>query len=408
MAMVPSRYVNLASARARFGARVDRLAPYLLQSDVPADAAVTAVRPWPRRERMALIDRALDGERFADEPRLRPLVDLVDGVRELPVWFDERRAALGARAFVRSGMVGGIVLGAKALVYGYAAPGGNKPLVLSGRLEGPAAARRLDETARFVQAVTAPGGMVPGRDGWRITIRVRLMHAEVRHMIVSSPKVEWDNDVWGLPINQHDMAATTLLFSLVTLDGIRQFGLTPSSDEIDGYYHLWRWVGTVIGVVPELLSDTELAARTLAELIEATQLGPDDDSRTLVQALLDSGHSAPTEERRQRARRMRPLSEGLCRALIGDELADKLGVPSTRWAHALDVVRVALRGLEAARTRSAALDERLVRVGTEYWLTVLREGMLNATETFNLPDELKGLAGFRGVRQAMRSHGARS
>jgi hypothetical protein len=36
--------------------------------------------------------------------------------------------------FLRPGLLGGLVLGLRSLVYGYAAPAGNKPLVFSGRL----------------------------------------------------------------------------------------------------------------------------------------------------------------------------------------------------------------------------------------------------------------------------------
>src|SRR5436190_2004130 len=83
----------------------------------------------------------------------------------------------------RRGLLGGLVLGARSLIYGYASPAGNKPLVLSGRLR-EAAAPRLHETSKFVSAIVRPGGLRPGGEGWRISVRVRLMHAQVRRMIL--------------------------------------------------------------------------------------------------------------------------------------------------------------------------------------------------------------------------------
>ena len=87
----------------------------------------------------------------------------------------------------------------RSLVLGYASPAGNKPLMLSGRLKEQAL-KRLNETARFVQAVCRPGGMRPLADGWQITVKVRLIHAQVRRMILKSGK--WDEGAWGAPVNQ--------------------------------------------------------------------------------------------------------------------------------------------------------------------------------------------------------------
>src|SRR6201999_4575822 len=56
----PSRFTNLDTARARFGDKVDRLAPYLFQGDPLADAAAEALSGSPPGQRRALIDEALD------------------------------------------------------------------------------------------------------------------------------------------------------------------------------------------------------------------------------------------------------------------------------------------------------------------------------------------------------------
>ncbi|MEZ4249513.1 MAG: hypothetical protein R3B99_14890 [Polyangiales bacterium] len=45
----------------------------------------------------------------------------------------------------------------------------------------------------------------------------------MRRLLLRSER--WKSELWGAPINQHDMAATSLLFSVVFLSGIRQFGV---------------------------------------------------------------------------------------------------------------------------------------------------------------------------------------
>ena len=382
----PARYLATASARAEFGDRVARLAPFLSVCDPLADAAVAALAERPGS--LALIDRILDGGVAAAPEAPAALRQLVEAVERVPVWVDWRAIDRGGRVLVRSGVLGGIVLGAKALTYGYASPSGNKPLVLSGRLR-ESAPRRLNETSRFVQAVTRPGGLLRQADGFKITVKVRLMHAQVRRMILRSGR--WLPDRWGAPINQHDMAATTLLFSIVTLDGLRQLGVHVSEDEGADYLHLWRYVGHLMGVDDELLPATERDASSLGRLMFATQGPPDDDSRALVRALLEASEQQGSDEERTRARRLRPVAHGICRGLIGDTLADQLAIAATPMRHLVPVVRAVVGTLERARRQSRGLERALARLGERYWDTVVSRGLHHATHDFALPHRLAGL-----------------
>ncbi|HEX2573443.1 MAG TPA: oxygenase MpaB family protein [Polyangia bacterium] len=381
----PARYCQLTEARRRFGDRVDRLVPYFYAVDPLADAVVKALAERPIGYGPTMIDRY-----FTEGPESAPkapaaLRDLYDFAHAVPPWVDWDAIERGGRLLRRAAVLGGMVLGARALVFGYASPGGNKPLVFSGRLREQAA-RRLNETSRFVQAVTSSGGLRPGGDGVLITLKVRLMHAKVRHMILASGR--WQPEVWGAPINQHDMAATTLLFSLITIEGLRILGLHITPAEADDYMHLWRYVGHLIGVTPELLPGGEREAARLRDLIHATQAPPDDDSRDLVRALLHSGEQAGSAEQRARARRFRSFVEGMCRGLIGDTLADQLGVPRTTWSNAVRAIRTMTTGFELARRRSATLEDQMVRLGESYWMRVVREGLAGATADFALPERL--------------------
>jgi hypothetical protein len=192
---------NAELARARYGDLPARLVPYLDRGDALADAALEALRGSSAAEREAIIESALnDG---GDVPA--PLAALVAEARHVPFWLDERRLERAHEVFLRGGVLGGITLGLCSLVHGYAAPAGNKPLAFSGRLK-ERADRRLAETGRFVTDVTAPGGLRPGAGGWRSVLRVRLMHAQVRRLLLESGR--WSFEAWSHPINQHDMLAT--------------------------------------------------------------------------------------------------------------------------------------------------------------------------------------------------------
>lgn len=384
--MVPTRYTHLDAARARFGDRVDRLAPYLLRSDPVADAVIEAFEALPSRRGWAMLEQAFAKGISAvpDAPEaLRALFAEIDHV---PVWVDWATIDRGGELLFRAGLLGGIVLGAKSLVLGYVSPAGNKPLVLSGRLQQQAS-RRLNETSRFVQAVCRPSGLRRHGDGFAITVKVRLIHAQVRRMILRSGR--WDEARWGLPINQHDMAGTQLLFSLEVLEGLRDLGLRIPSDEAESYMHLWRYVSRLIGVDPEISVTSELDARALVDLIAATQALPDDDSRALVRALLDSPQeAAKTDEARRRAVVITHLGQGFVRGLLGEEMADALGVPRTPWRYAMEVARAATRATELLRETVPSAREALIDNGHRYWDRVVEIGLAGATAEFRPPERL--------------------
>jgi hypothetical protein len=384
--MFPSRFTGLNEARAHFGDRVDRLGPFLTRVDTLADDAVASIQVMPAGAGWQLFEQAArDGLAAVTDPpaSFRALFAQAERV---PVWVDWPIIARGGGVLLRAGALGGLVLGLKSLVLGYTSPAGNKPLVFSGRLEEHAA-RRLNETARFVQATITPGGMLPHGPGWQITLKVRLIHAHVRSLILRSGR--WDDASWGAPINQHDQAGTSLLFSLAVLQGLRQLGLRIAPDDAEAYIQLWRWSGWVMGIEHELLPATETEALHLAEIIAATQAPPDEDSRRLTRALLESPLRAmKTERDRANARRAVRFSAAMCRALVGDEIAEHLAVPRTSWRHLVPVVKRLVSSVDLVRAHVPFADAPALRAGVRYWDRVVAAGFAGAATEFVLPRRL--------------------
>ena len=391
--MIPARYTNLDVARARFGDRVDRLAPFLLRTDPLADEAVLSMAALGPGRGFALAEEMLDRGPDAAPAAPAALRAFFAETARIPAWVDWPTIDRAGDALLRSGILGGLVLGAMSLPLGYASPGGNKPLVFSGRLTEQAP-RRLSETSRFVQAVCRPRGVRPGADGFKITLKVRLMHAHVRAMLLRSGR--WDEARWGAPINQHDMAATTLLFSLVLMEGLRRFGLVIEHEEGERYMALWRYVGHLSGVDAELLPASQLEARALGELIAATQGPPDDDSRALVRALVDSPLAAARTPGELRGARVRAqLARGLVRGLVGEELADGLGITATPWQNVMRVFRsFAVVGDRAARFSPRA-RQKAVLAGEKYWDDVVKLGLSGGPYDFRPAERLARAVGAR-------------
>jgi hypothetical protein len=380
----PARFTNLDEARRQYGDRVDRLGGFLTRVDPLADDVVASFETTPGG--WQLFERAA-AHGIASVPKAPDsLRALFDAVSRAPLWVDWETVDRGGEVLMRAGALGGLVLAYRSLVLGYASPAGNKPLVLSGRLEQQAA-RRINETARFVQATITPGAMRPHGEAWQITLKVRLIHAHVRRMIRRQPGL-WD-EAWGAPINQHDQAGTSLLFSVAVLDGLRELGVRIGRANAEAYMHLWRWSGWLMGVDPELLPATESEGMRLGYLIHATEGPPDDDSRRLTRALLEAPlRVAKTPRERANALRAVQFGAAMCRALIPQEMADHLAVPHTPWRYVVPLVRQLVSSMERVRTHVPLCDVPAMWAGTRYWNRVVAEGLADGA-TFGLP---KGLA----------------
>jgi hypothetical protein len=386
---VPSRFLATAEARRRFGERLDRLAPYLTRVDPLADAVVEAFSALPPAEGFRLLERALAGGIGAVPGAPAPLRALFEHVDRVPFWVDWAAVERGGLAFLRAGMLGGLVLGLESLVLGYASPGGNKPLVFSGRLQEQAP-RRLAETSRFVHAVSQAGGLRRSGDGFAITVKVRVMHAQVRRLLWQSGR--WRAGAWGEPVNQHDMIATILLFSVAMLDGFDKLGYRFSPRESDDLVHLWRYVGHLMGVEGDLLPASRAEALETAAMIRATQGPPDDDARTLVAALLSGPlRGVRTEAELRAVQRCLPVIHGICRALLGDELADQLAVPRSPWARALPALRP-LASAAALAHRLPLFGDLALDQGDRYWKTTVSTGLGRTPADFAPPERFVGTA----------------
>jgi hypothetical protein len=323
---------------------------------------------------MEMVDQAIRSgvASVADAPP--ELVALFAELERVPPWVDPEALDRGGELLFRAGWFGGLAL-AHSLLFGYASPAGNKPLVLSGRLLD-AVPRRLAETSRFVEQTCVPGGLRRGREGYAITVKVRVMHATIRKMLLASP--HWRLEDWAVPANQHDMGATSLLFSVVVVETLRRFGFLFDDEEVDRYMQLWRYSGYLMGVHPDVLPAGEREARRLAEMIAATEEGPDEDSRRLSRAMFASGEdpqrATPAEV--EKAKRMIKLGQGLIRGVMGERLADLLDVPRHEYRFAFPAVAAVVRTAELAAARAPAsirarYREAGLRSGRAYWSSIV-------------------------------------
>jgi hypothetical protein len=370
---------------AEHGEGADAYARFLVMADPLADAVAAAFTTLPAGRGRRLLERALDHGIDAVPDDVPALADLFAQLDDVPYWVDWDRIHRGGELFLRSGAFGIAVLALSSLPITYSSPGGNKPLVFTGNLLRRAP-RRLAETASFAVASSRPGGLHRFGDGFKSTVKVRLMHAQVRRLLWRSGR--WQGDDWGAPINQVYLAGTNLALSAVLLDGLERLGFRFTSEEGEALLHLWRYSGYLSGVDPALLCSTRAEARWLGELILRREGPPDADSRALVEALMTATYFPAMDRWRWRV----AAAYGLSRSLIGDRLADDLGYPRSPWRMAVP----ATRPLVAAGTAVRAV-RRLVPgggpgaldAGARAWEWTIEQVLAGARAEFRPPDRLQ-------------------
>ncbi|RMG63360.1 MAG: DUF2236 domain-containing protein [Bacteroidetes bacterium] len=215
------------------------------------------------------------------------LADFVHRHSSLPSWADAQQLRRAGTVFLDHGPKFLVYLYYLSLPTLYSCAKGAQVLALTGRLMPERVgherfSRRIAETGQFILDVMSPGGLQTGGKGIATTLRVRLIHAAIRHFL---PPDRWET-AWGRPINQEDLALTLMTFCISMFRGLERTGIALSPPDAEAYFHAWRVVGYLLGVEEELLPEDVAAGTGLHDRILGRQLAPSAAGRELVQALI--------------------------------------------------------------------------------------------------------------------------
>lgn len=221
------------------------------------------------------------------EPSCASFLELYE--REPPWHVQWEKCEKGRRFFVRNSAFAGLVLMYGSLILSFTAASGNKVLLAMGRLTAYGdVRRRLFETLYFVKVVVLGSANEIKAE----CMRVRLLHAAIRYHLWHRD-IGWEDEKYGHPINQEDLAGTLSTFSCVVICGLGFLGVLATKDEKDGYQHLWKYVGHYLGLSSDLQSNNFEEEWILGRFIIARQCKPDRDSVVLTESLLQAFASKP-------------------------------------------------------------------------------------------------------------------
>jgi mpaB/rubber oxygenase-like protein len=243
-----------------------------------------------------------------------PLLRFVTEARKLPDWADPKRLACAEDLFDDYGALSVTILFCASLPECYVVPDLAAVLHATGQLE-KRTELRIRKTGAMVFPVMMEGGFTSPTGGAVAQIlKVRLIHAMVRNLILRAPPDEtyatwhltggpegaarvpplaaiqpgdsmshalhvrgWDLEERGLPNNQEQLAYTLLTFSYVFLRSMRRLGNRFTRYQEESYLHAWNVAGHVLGIHRDLQVDNMKNARALFRRMQAR--GRDDWKR---------------------------------------------------------------------------------------------------------------------------------
>ena len=307
---------------------------HTLIGDPAADAVVEALAPFDQMQVHRFIQAGMEREEDVLREAPQILGDFFERISVPPPWFDPATLLPGMRAYHRDSDLFIAAHVAGVLVEGFATTI-SKSFFLTGRL-GDYGVRRLQQNNRHLIEICMPGGLARYGDGWKLSVRIRLIHAQVRRLLRGSE--DWDAETWGTPLSAAQMAFASAAFSALLLEKAEMLGARPDKAARDGFMGIWRYVAWLFGVPETILFRDYDEAMALCRTAFVCEPPPAEESIVMANGLINSAPLIVGAEGPAR-RAFVKFVYRVSRALIGDALADRLGFPRQWTAGLLPLMR---------------------------------------------------------------------
>ena len=335
---VPSCYVDgYETARKTDAAVADDYIRYTTLGDPVADAVVAELAQTATPAKVhGIIASSVNNHHDLPAGTPDSLRNLIADAGRMPEWFDPDLALQGTRGFLRNSdmVLGGLVGG--AIIEGFSTLISKSFRIRSRITEN--GVRRLKQNLLQLVEQFMPGGLEPGGDGWRLSLRIRLVHAQARRLVRGSD--EWDEDTYGLPLSTAHMLLGAATFSARLMQHVARLGGDFTDEEREGYVHVWRCTARIMGVPESILFTDYASALRTFEVAVACEPPRDDDAIIMANSIVNSAPIvlgfAGHRERRDKAQFMYQVS----RELIGDKLADDFRYPPDKLVGEVPLIRL--------------------------------------------------------------------
>ena len=177
--------------------------------DPDADAVTDALASFDQREVHRFIQAGMerDSETLADAPAA--LREFFERIETPPPWFDPASVHAGCRAFHEYSDL--FIPAFFVVTLQNAATLISKAFYMTGRVTTRHGLRRIRQNTRHFIEIMLPGALERHGEGWKLSVRIRLVHAQVRRLLRASG--DWDEAEFGVPLSAAHLALSSANFS---------------------------------------------------------------------------------------------------------------------------------------------------------------------------------------------------
>jgi hypothetical protein len=301
----------------------DKYLSHTVVADPVADAVIEELAPLGQRESGRLIQAGMDHDEdaFRNAPPL--LRDFFADLESPPDWVSHEDFLPSIRMFHRNSR---LVLGAMVggtLVEGFCTNIA-KSFFITGRLRDQGV-RRLRQNNRHMVEIFLPGGLDREGDGWKLSVRIRLIHAMVRRLLDASE--DWDHESWGTPISAAHVGFAITAFSARLLKHLKSLGANYNDEERASFMQVWRYTGHLMGIPDSILFHDEEEALEIFKIGAMCEPPPDIESIALANSLVNSAPLIAGISNPAARRKLANYVFRVSRALITPSVANDLMYP---------------------------------------------------------------------------------
>jgi hypothetical protein len=244
----------------------------------------------------------------------------MEEARRLPKWADPGKLATAYDFNEKRGLYLGLLYGLGSGMMSTAIPREARAVYYS---KGGANLKdRIAKTAKLGYDIGARDAYGPTGEMIVTTVKTRLIHAAVRHLLPRSGRWAGGADE-KVPISQRDLMVTWHSLATTAMQHLTAWDVAIPTAESDAFLHSWQVTAHMLGVrdeyIPASWKDSGAQARHVLDPI----LGPTPEGIELAETLLalasqvDGGAS-------------RPFLNAMTRYLLGDRIADGLKIADNR------------------------------------------------------------------------------
>jgi len=256
------------------------------QGDPLMDAVVERFRAISVARGRRLLDQALDhGIDSLDDPP-GELVDLFAALDNPPAWHDRQEWERGRQLWIDCSLAGKVGMGIQDAIGTFVGAEVSSATGATKRFVNAPLVRNL-ETAKWFHDATKPGFVDRYSPEFKDTVRVRLMHSQVRLGLRRS----WGDEhfsVHGNPISTSTTMGAAVTFGLLPMLTDHNHGRRRSTADMDAVMRYWSYIAYVFGVTPEIIPTTAQDGIMLADYMISTAGGPTDWTAQMTQAAADN------------------------------------------------------------------------------------------------------------------------